>query len=245
MFKESQKSLRQGLQVTGQLNQKPDPSTVRAWRGRIIKKRAPVSASFCKIQKQQITFLSCLLWERRNKVTRLPRVQSQHDVRKPGTSGQEPREGGSRGRCWDARAASGRAWVCGGGRGCRCVSVCCVCAVLCVGFVVVCPQSFVFLLVWVCVSFVCVLQGWVGVSTSVYSCLYVLLCVCVCVLLCVCVWWLLWGGGLTVAARVWQQPGGPAESKQIAQLSCLLHSREIGSESCLKSCSGWEVRSRA
>ena len=156
--------------------------------------------------------------------------------------GAGAREGGPRGRCWDARAASGRAWVCGGGRGRRCVSVCCVCG----GFVVVCPRPFVCMLLWVCVSFVCVLPGWVGVSTFVCSCLYVLLCVCMCVLVCVCVCvWLLWGWGLTVAARVWQQPGGPAESKQIAQLSFFLHSREIGSESCLKSCSGWEVRSRA
>ena len=30
MFKDSQKSLRQGLQVTGQLNQKPDPSTAQS-----------------------------------------------------------------------------------------------------------------------------------------------------------------------------------------------------------------------
>ena len=87
---------------------------------------------------------------------------------------------------------------------------------------------------WVC-------AGVAGVGGCLHVCLFLFVCavVClhVCISVCVCVW-LVWGGGLTVAARVWQQPGGPAESKQIAQLSCFPHSREIGSESCLKSCSG-------
>ena len=237
MFKESQKSLRQGLRSQANYTRNRILPQSRAWRDRIIKKCAPISASFFKIQKQQITFLSCLLWEWRNKVIRLPRIQRKNDVnlllrrRKPGTSLMSGVEGRwFQGPLLRSKSmASERAWVYVCVTVYLCVFVCMLCFVVfcvlvfCCVYVVVCAWLFVYC--WcgcVLVLCVCCQCGWV------FSCLFILVCMCCCVFACVyyfvCVWLFLWGGGLIVAERVWQQPRGPAEGKQIVSTAKLFSS---------------------
>lgn len=110
-----------------------------------------------------------------------------------------------------------------------CVFVCMLCFVVfcvlvfCCVYVVVCAWLFVYC--WcgcVLVLCVCCRCGWV------FSCLFILVCMCCCVFACVyyfvCVW-LLWGGELIVAERVWQQPRGPAEGKQIVSTAKLFSSQ--------------------
>lgn len=70
--------------------EKPDPSTVQSVERQNYQETCSISASFFKIQKQQTTFLSCLLWERRNKVIRLPRIQSRNDVNLRSGGSQAP-----------------------------------------------------------------------------------------------------------------------------------------------------------